>query len=114
MRQVMEKLMEVLVSNDVIYSKHNMLRIAQILMAQAVSMVGMSSNNMKEFRDNTKKLIEEVTTVLEGMDHKERAALMDRVGKNLDWFEDQRDKLSNIAEEEVVEEVKDIKDQQED
>jgi len=92
MKQVMEKVMEVIVHNNIIYSKENILRFAQILMGQAVSMVGMSSNNMKEFRDSTKKLVGSVTEVLECMDHKERAKLMDIVGKQLDWFEDQRGK----------------------
>jgi len=93
MRQVMEKIMEVIVENDIIYSKDNMLRMAQLLMAQAVSMVGMSSNNMKEFRDNTRKLVESITSVMEQMDPQARAKLIDQIDKQLDWFEDERRKL---------------------
>lgn len=86
MRQIVEKIMEVMIDNNVVYSKENIHRLAQIVMAWSVTMTAMSCNDIKDFRDKTKDIINKFTSMLETMDPNERGKLMKSVSEQLEFF----------------------------
>lgn len=87
MRQIYEKIIEVLHNNNVIYSRDNIARLAQILMAMSVNMIGMSSLNVAEFRKMGQKMLDDMAGMLDTMDPQERGKLMGAVDNQLNWFE---------------------------
>ena len=88
MQQMWEKIIGVLYENNVMYSRKNIERMAQILMAVSVNMMAMSSNNVVEFRQKSQKMINDMVTVLETMDPKRRSKLMSAIDHQLEWFKD--------------------------
>jgi len=103
MRQIFEKVMEVLYDNDVMYTRENIARMAQILMALSVNMIGMSSNDVSGFRNSAQKMVNDMSTMLDTMDPQKRDKMLKAVDEQLSWFEKVYAKQKEDFEQEMSE-----------
>lgn len=108
MQQIYEKILEVLYDNGVMYTRENVARMAQILMAMSVNMMGMSSNNVAEFRTKAQKMVDDMAGMLEGMDPQKRGKMMQAIDEQIGWFEKVYEKQKKDFEEELAASQEDV------
>jgi len=101
MQQVYEKILEVLYDNGVMYTRENVARMAQILMAMSVNMMGLASNDVAEFRTKAQKMVNDMAGMLDNMDPVKRGKMMKAIDEQLGWFEKVYEKQKKDFEEEL-------------
>ena len=101
MREIVEGVLKVLHEHDVMLSKENVARVAYILMGWAVTMIGMSSNDVADFRHNAQKMTDSIASMLEMMEPQQRGNVMNAINEQMDWFKKAYELNKIHAEDEI-------------
>ncbi|HUU88952.1 MAG TPA: hypothetical protein VMX17_14550 [Candidatus Glassbacteria bacterium] len=86
MKEIIENILHTLHNHDVMFSKESVRRFAYILMAWSVTMIGMSSNDVADFREKARLMVDNIASMLDQMDPTRRGKVMSAIDEQMSWF----------------------------
>jgi len=87
MKEIIDNLLHTLHNHDVMFSKESVRRFAYILMAWSVTMIGMSSNDVADFREKARLIVDNIASMLDQMDPVQRGKVLSAIDEQMEWFE---------------------------